>query len=469
MAVDDAVAPKPVQERKHYALFAPRLKAAVTAPPVSSHNASKDDTMTVDAAMEYRESNNGGHGLRESTSSKGATPLAISTGSSSTQRTVDDILVATTSTLAGIDAENIADVSSDTSHSASTSSLDSLLKPSKKLSKGQAKKALMANLMQDVGQDDRKNNAAKKSKLNHVEIPADEADHAKEADDDDDDIEIVGPSKDSIKAKLNPTRSSAKSKSTIKSTLVSRASPTASSSQSSRETPVIVISDSPERKKSAFIGNPNKRAVAIAVLERWPTAMEHRSETTTNRVVRISPMVEKRRWVRQDGTTQDHLGINGNGKGKGRALIEEEDDFLQSFARSSSTPSSTTTASTNPSLIYHQLSQLSTLPPPDLPQHPLLQRLSTPFSSSSSSTFNSRQFECRPFAASTGKGIGGKESEVREKELFTVRYAPRTSEEVLGLENQASARLLRDWLNEMKIGGNSHSQSSSPSLAPLWS
>lgn len=172
---------------------------------------------------------------------------------------------------------------------------------------------------------------------------------------------------------------------------------------------VIVIDDNEEEEKPVYKFQPLSRPKqAIDLLEeaRWPSSTEHSYPL----VLSPSARERTRRWTTSNRV--DRIGENEGGSS----------EVLDRLSRSLfSNPPPPLVASTPTSI-----------PTPSVPlpvitsTHPLIVRLSSLLSS--------------------------RKDREDEGELWTTVYAPKTAAEVLGVESRRSAGILKDWLNEMRMG-----------------
>ncbi|GAA6010190.1 hypothetical protein JCM10207_005659 [Rhodosporidiobolus poonsookiae] len=164
---------------------------------------------------------------------------------------------------------------------------------------------------------------------------------------------------------------------------------------------------------------------------RWPTREEH-----GDWVVRREEPTEAQVWATEWRERTAH-----DTKGKGRELEEDpEEDFLASYHRrvDASDPSTAPRPSgSRPTLETRSLADVPSLLPP-LPDHPLLERLAAPLAAPAS-------------APPTTFSRPGDADFPPQDRLWTVKYAPKTADEVLGVVSRASAMHLREWLEELKV------------------
>ncbi|GAA6007598.1 uncharacterized protein JCM10292_003938 [Rhodotorula paludigena] len=196
-----------------------------------------------------------------------------------------------------------------------------------------------------------------------------------------------------------------------------------------------------------------KRRLREPVPARWPTREEHEgrllddssSSTAVDEVARAEAEAksawEGTRWVR------------GDGKGKGKALQQEDDDgettdYLRRFQAALDFPAIATASSSRsapprpaglPRFVRRPLEAVPSLVPA-FPSHPLLERLAAPLRSPSSYP-----------SAFTRSGDPSRLPNEDDTKLWVAKYAPQSADEVLGDVSGQSARWLREWLEELKV------------------
>ena len=222
--------------------------------------------------------------------------------------------------------------------------------------------------------------------------------------------------------------------------------------KATKSTPIIVIPDSPPLQASTSHALPStSKFLPLSELHRasrgarkaqepievlWPTKDEHGAETVsrTPRGGVIDRAEATERWT------------SASGKGKAREL-DGENDFAaltSSFSRYTTSESVPSTSLENiPQLVHHDRTTVRALVPPH-PPHPLLDRLSTPFEAPNPAITaflrpHDRENDTYKVDPKTWR------------DLWTVKYAPKSAAEVLGETSGRSATLLKAWLEELAI------------------
>lgn len=271
---------------------------------------------------------------------------------------------------------------------------------------------------------------------------------------DDDEVVIMesaSSSSSSSRPKVNSKSASSPKRRKINSSSLTKASTSTLSN-------VIIIPDSPPKKSSSLFSMSNgtgtgflplseiyrssreKRIANEPVEVRWPNQEEHGIQHDYF-IDSVRPSLE--RWTSLEG------------KGKGKEIDASEVDkleLLQSLTLSVPNLSSSSIPSTEfikaPKLHYHPLHLVKELLPSHIPSHPLLNRLKEPFLvdhpyPSSFTRIHDRDND----EVMNQEGS----STVNFKDMLSVKYAPKSAGEVLGTTSGESAKLLKEWLEELAL------------------
>lgn len=270
---------------------------------------------------------------------------------------------------------------------------------------------------------------------------------------DDDEVvimESVSSSSTSSRSKLNSKSASSPKRRKINSSLTKASTSTLSN--------IIIIPDSPPSKSSLLFSTSDVTGTGFLPLsEIYRSSREKR---IANEPVEVG-------WPNQEehGTQHDSLVAFGRllverwtslkSKGKGKEVDATEVDklqLLQSLTLPIPNLSALSIPSTEftkaPKLYYHPLYLVKELLPSDIPSHPLLNRLREPF------------LVDHPYPSSFTRihdrdndDVMNQEgsSSVNFKDMWSVKYAPKSASEVLGTTSGESAKLLKEWLEELAL------------------
>ncbi|KAK4705531.1 hypothetical protein P7C70_g672, partial [Phenoliferia sp. Uapishka_3] len=219
-----------------------------------------------------------------------------------------------------------------------------------------------------------------------------------------------------------------------------------------RSTPTIVISDSPPpvARKITHQGlRPiselqriarDKRKAREPKEARWPTREEHDYEGCSREE---APSVRDERWA--------SVGLSFKGKGREVVSLEASGGDIAPPLKFS-VPFATSppvTRKESPSLVQHDLSAIKALVPP-YPDHPLLRRIAAPLEKPTPSHTSFLRPDVRGTADALDTDLSRS-----SQQLWTNRFSPQTSAEVLGATSGTSARVLKEWLTEHTLLGDS--------------